>query len=650
MDRWLKEGTLKKNVTVKNAVKETAKIDGQDIITNQDPCEVTREHNITTVENQGTSSLTSAGKKRKYDESYLSLGFTKIGRADAPDAQCVVCHKILANSSLAPAKLRRHLEKNHFEHKDKDVSFFQRKLDTLTSCRMSMIQSAKSNNENATEASFKVSYLIAKAGEAHTIAEKLIKPCATEMVKCMLDKKSADRIETIPLSNNTVERRIQDLASDVENELICRLRSCDAYSLQLDESTDVSGLAVLLVFIRYTFEKSIEEDLLLCESLKGNTTGEEIFNIVDSYFRIHEIPWGKCVDVCTDGAMSMVGKISGVVARIKGVSFTCTSSHCVLHREALVAKKISTSLKNVLDEAVKIVNYVKARPLQARLFNILCEEMGSQHMSLLLHTEVRWLSRGKVLVRLFELRRELSVYFLEHKFSLSDRLTDLLWLQRLAYLSDIFSRLNEINKSLQGKDVSVFTANDCILSMVRKLQFWISCVDNGNIDCFPTLNEFLTESDCVLDDDVRKEIASHLQDLHTNCVNYFPPQNADNNWVRNPFKCSEKPVNFSTIEYENLIELTSDSDLKLKFSELSLATFWCGVKDEFPIIAKRAICTLLPFATTYLCETGFSYYAAAKTRYRNRLDASANMRLQLSNIMPNINRICSIKKQKHSPH
>ena len=47
------------------------------------------------------------------------------------------------------------------------------------------------------------------------------------------------------------------------------------------------------------------------------------------------------------------------------------------------------NIKAVLDEAVQIVNFVKCRPLQSRLFKIICEDMGSQHTTLLLHAEVR---------------------------------------------------------------------------------------------------------------------------------------------------------------------------------------------------------------------------------------------------------------------
>jgi hypothetical protein len=62
-------------------------------------------------------------------------------------------------------------------------------------------------------------------------------------------------------------------------------------------------------------------------------------------------------------------------------------------------------LKQVMDVTIKIVKYIKAPPLNSRLFSVLCNEIGSSHTNLLLHTEERWLSRGKVLT-LFELRAE----------------------------------------------------------------------------------------------------------------------------------------------------------------------------------------------------------------------------------------------------
>jgi hypothetical protein len=154
----------------------------------------------------------------------------------------------------------------------------------------------------------------------------------------------------------------------------------------------------------------------------------------------------------------MVGKTAGAVSRIKPIAKNCSSSHCIIHRQALAVKNMPLSLKTVLDESVKIINFIKSRPLNMRLFRILCDDLGRIHTSLLLHTEVRWLSRGKILLQLFELRADVRAFLLERPFHLESQLTNKNWLFRLAYLTEIFSKLNEVN--LQGKQISLFTAND----------------------------------------------------------------------------------------------------------------------------------------------------------------------------------------------
>ena len=60
------------------------------------------------------------------------------------------------------------------------------------------------------------------------------------------------------------------------------------------------------------------------------------------------------------------------------------------------------------------MNFILSKPLQSRLFEKLREEMGSNHKSFFLHTEIRWFSRSKVLTRLGELREEVAM-FLEGK-------------------------------------------------------------------------------------------------------------------------------------------------------------------------------------------------------------------------------------------
>ena len=55
-----------------------------------------------------------ATKKRKYNEEYISYGFTfTLDRDGTEKSQCFLCGKVLADSSMKPVKLKKHLNANH---------------------------------------------------------------------------------------------------------------------------------------------------------------------------------------------------------------------------------------------------------------------------------------------------------------------------------------------------------------------------------------------------------------------------------------------------------------------------------------------------------------------------------------------------------
>ncbi|CAH2013090.1 unnamed protein product [Acanthoscelides obtectus] len=203
------------------------------------------------------------------------------------------------NDAMKPSKLQDHLRRCHPDKTEKDLKYFQtlkdkfQKRPTLdrmfastsqrnddglrTSYNISlliaksrkphtigeklilpaveekrstldrMFASTSQRNDDGLRASYNISLLIAKSGKPHTIGEKLILPAVEEVLKTVLHKPASDIIKRIPLSNNTVERRIDEMSSDIES-FLCNYWQMTHFSIQLDESTLPDNAALLLAY------------------------------------------------------------------------------------------------------------------------------------------------------------------------------------------------------------------------------------------------------------------------------------------------------------------------------------------------------------------------------------------------------------------
>ena len=120
-------------------------------------------------------------------------------------------------------------------------------------------------------ASFEVALHTAKQKTSYH-QSTLVKPCAVDMVKLLLGETSAKKIQQVPLSNDTIKRRILLMSTDVKQQVIAEIRSFPMFAVQFDKSTDVASCSQLFVFVRYIHKVDVKEEFLYCTSLETTAT------------------------------------------------------------------------------------------------------------------------------------------------------------------------------------------------------------------------------------------------------------------------------------------------------------------------------------------------------------------------------------------
>ncbi|GFU83773.1 SCAN domain-containing protein 3 [Trichonephila clavipes] len=102
----------------------------------------------------------------------------------------------------------------------------------------------------------------------------------------------AKELQSIPLSNDTVSRRIDDIAEDVEQQLFGKLRD-KLFSIQLDEATDSNKDAHFIAYVRFWDDMSAVEELLFCKPIKLKATAIALFAILNNFRNEANIEWKK---------------------------------------------------------------------------------------------------------------------------------------------------------------------------------------------------------------------------------------------------------------------------------------------------------------------------------------------------------------------
>ena len=88
------------------------------------------------------------------------------------------------------------------------------------------------------------------------------------------------------------------MAKDLTQQLWKAITDCECFSLQLEESTDISDTAQLCIYIRMVFaDMTTKEELLTILPMKERTWGEDIFQSFKNIIEKIQLPVKSQIDV-----------------------------------------------------------------------------------------------------------------------------------------------------------------------------------------------------------------------------------------------------------------------------------------------------------------------------------------------------------------
>ncbi|XP_077880056.1 general transcription factor II-I repeat domain-containing protein 2B isoform X1 [Ictidomys tridecemlineatus] len=421
--------------------------------------------------------------------------------------------------------------------------------------------------------------------------------------------------------DSATEQPAEDVAGSLWEKLREKLRSFVAYSLAIDEITDINNTTQLAIFIRGVDAGfDVSEELLDTVPMTGTKSANEVFSRVEKSLKKFNIDWSKLVSVASTGTPAMVDANSGLVTKLKSkVATLCKGSdlksiRCIIHPESVCAQKLK--MDHVMDVVVDSVNWVCSRGLNHGEFTTLLYELDSQYGSLLYHTGIKWLSRGLVLKRFFESLEEIDS-FMSSRGKPVPQLSSKDWIRDLAFLVDVTMHLNTLNVSLQGHSQVVTQMYDLLRAFLAKLCLWETHLARNNLAHFPTLKLVARHQGDGLNyvpriAELKTEFQKRLSD--------FERYESELRLFSAPFSTGIESVR-EELQLE-VIDLQCNSALKAKYDEVGVPEFYRHLWSSYPRYRSHCARVLSMFGSTYVCEQLFSIMKLSKTKHCSQLKGS----------------------------
>lgn len=566
---------------------------------------------------------------------------------------CLICNETVA--VVKEFNIQRHFKTKHGSSTYASLSEeeIKSKIESLSKqlrSQQGLFRQLDATTKSVTKASYMIAHKIAKSNKTFGEGE-FVKDCL-QIVADVLCPDKKKLFESVSLSRRTITSRIEKITVNITSQLTVKIESFVAFSITMDESTDVSDTAQLLIFVRGVDENfNITEELASLRSMKGTTTGNDIYGEFAKCISSLKLPLQKLANITTDGAPNMVGTNQGFVGvfnqkhPVNSVIFL----HCVIHQEVLC--KAALEIKHVLDVVVKLVNTIRARGLTHRQFQEFLSSIEADHSDLLYHNKVRWLSAGQVFERVWQLKNEIIEFLRQHsKLDNLQMIEDPQWISDFAFFTDLLGHLNKLNKTLQGKNLFIDHVWTQIKAFKLKLRLFSTQISQRNLVHFPkleTVGEVTIEKVSFYVSQLNR-----LENEFNKRFEDFKKIEIDLQIFSSPFavNCEEIAANYQL----EIIELQSDDTLKQLFNNSSRLDFYKNLpKHNFPNLIKHAQKMMSMFGSSYLCEQVFSTMKLRKNKLRNKLTdehLECVLRISSSNIEPNFDDIINEQSKFHLSH
>ena len=344
--------------------------------------------------------------------------------------------------------------------------------------------------------------------------------------------------------------------------------------------------------------------------MHGTTRGEDIYAALMQVVDDLNLPLEKLLCIATDGANAMKCEKTAlrghIITKFQDLGLPLPKFvHCIIHQENLVAK--SLKMEHVMSVIKPAVNFIRSKGLKHRQFRSFLESLEVAYEDVPYYSEVRWLSRGKMLERAYILREEIAS-FLEKKGKEMPELRDVKFVCDFAFFVNITLKLNGLNKELQGQQNLLTDMYHSVRNFTDNLGLWIAKVSDGDVSDFHHLSNCSTHAT----NDYKEQLQALKREFDARFLD-FKSMWSDIVLLTNPR--SIRPAEASRDIQPELISLRNNPALHHLFQpDSTLLDSYIGLShNSYPNLINHGLRYLAMFGSIYVCESRFSMMKYIKT-------------------------------------